>query len=109
MAQALIGDLALERHVTQHEDRAEPSLVRALQWRGLHRDEPSLALSGTKVASSGSHVGHHRVGQQRPKARSVKSLWICMLGGKIDQLADGLVNGLILADAEQRTGGRVHE
>ena len=36
MAQALIGDLALERNVTQHEDRAAPSLDRALEWRGLH-------------------------------------------------------------------------
>ena len=36
MAQALIGDLALERNVTQHEDCAAPSLVRALQRRGLH-------------------------------------------------------------------------
>ena len=36
MAQALIGDLALERNVTQHEDCAAPSLDRALEWRGLH-------------------------------------------------------------------------
>ena len=36
MAQALIGDLALERNVTQNEDCAAPSLGRALQWRGLH-------------------------------------------------------------------------
>ena len=40
MAQALIGDLALERNVTQHEDCAAPSLDRALQRRGLHRDQP---------------------------------------------------------------------
>ena len=49
------------------------------------------------------------VGQHRRKTRRGRSMGIYMLRQEVDQLAYGLVDALVLLDAEQRPRGRVHE
>ena len=104
MAQALLGDLALERHVAQHENHAARGLVRAPERRRLQRDQPDLSLPRTKLADRGSPVGQDRCKTRRGRNRGAR-----VLRCEVDQLADDLVIDLVRHQAKQRLGGRVHE